>query len=142
MASDPASLSPAVEAYLAALDGAAPDMGELHRLGVPLQEAVAICESHHKAPEPAPVAKPAPKPVAVKATSAPLNLTCYVAPPAPAASELDAESAASQLHDLLQEIERGRPADVTALVRAGWSASTARELVKIINISKQRTVKS
>jgi hypothetical protein len=136
----------AASEYLAALNGAAPDMAKLHELGVPLSEAVAICESHHKAPEPAPVATPAPKPVAAVK---PLNLACYMAPPAPAApapksDAMDGMSAMSMLHTLCEMAVSGQHACFTTLRQDGFSESTSRELVKIINASlaTQRTVRT
>jgi hypothetical protein len=55
--------------------------------------------------------------------------------PAPAPEQLDSMTALSMLHTMFQEAERGRPACITVLMGAGWSASTARELKKIIDAS-------
>lgn len=55
------------------------------------------------------------------------------AAPKPAADELDAMSALSQLHTLFAMAESGGPACLTTLSNDGFSESTAKELVKIIN---------
>jgi hypothetical protein len=115
-------------AYLAAIiKSGAPDLSELRSHGLPLKTAISIAQAisaRHarkaaasaalkpQAPKPAP-AVPAPKP----------------------AEQLDSITAASQLHALFQEAERGRPACLTTLVNAGWTEKTSRELKKIIDAS-------
>lgn len=123
-------MTSAVETYLANLNGAAPDMAELHRLGVPLSEAVAMCAAAHKPPEPAPVvAEPVPE-------ARTLNLDCYkppVASPKIAAHQEPVHelSALSLLHTLSQMTDSGR-ADITLLVQQGFSPHTAAELCNLI----------
>jgi hypothetical protein len=118
-------------AYLAAIiKSGAPDLSELRSHGLPLETAISIAQaiSARHARRAAALKPPAPKPV-----------------PAPAVPKLpeplDAGAAASQLHTLFQEAERGRPACLTTLIRAGWSEATSRELKKIIDASlaAQRT---
>jgi hypothetical protein len=73
-------------------------------------EAAAVAAVKPPAPKPVPAAKPH-------------------------ADELDGWSATSMLHTLFQESERGRNACLTTLMSAGWSESTSRELVKVIDAS-------
>lgn len=118
-----------VETYLATLNGAAPDMGELHRMGVPLAEAVDICSAAHKAPEPLPLPI-----VEEPSVERKLNLAMYKEPlprSAPHLEPVHELSALSLLHTLCSMIDAGR-ADVTLLVHQGFSPSTAEELAALI----------
>ena len=101
-----------------------PDLNELRSHGLSQETAVSIAEAiskrhARKAAALASVPKPAPK----------------SAPTVPDA--LEPGAAMSQLHDLMLEIERTRPADITVLIRAGWSEATAREIVKVANAAKR-----
>jgi|SRR6185312_1761699 len=71
-----------LQKYLSALNGAVPDLGELKRLNVPLQKAIAICEAAAKAePKPAPLVK-APEPLPF-AEPEPRIISTHVLPAAP-----------------------------------------------------------
>jgi hypothetical protein len=112
------------ETYLAGLHGAAPEMGELRRLGISLDSAIAICQNaanERKRSEPAAVPI---KPIVLRIpkSTAPVDA-------------LDPMLALSLLHTLFQEAERGRPASATTLHHAGWSVSTSLELAQIITAS-------
>jgi hypothetical protein len=115
-----------VEKYLAGLNGAAPDMAALQKLGVSLDEAIAICAKAHK-PEPF------------------LNLAAYVPPrsapaipePAKPLTDDDVDCAQWQLAQLCDMISRGESC-VTLLCNADFSESTAKELAGIIRRSTRR----
>jgi len=124
-------------AYLAgAIDSGKPDIVALREHGLGPKAAIAICEAisarHTRKAAAVAALKPPTKP-------APLPPLPYSEKPA----AMDSMTALSQIHTLMQECERGRPACLTTLMNAGWSESTARELVKIVNASltKQRNVK-
>ncbi|WP_409188842.1 hypothetical protein [Bradyrhizobium sp. RDM4] len=139
-----------VEAYLASLNGAAPDMADLARLGVPLSEAVAICAAAYKQPEPLPLPLPltaadlalprfALDPEFKLAEVAPaepvnLNLAMYMPPVPRLAAHREAVhelSALSLLHTLSSMVESGR-ADINVLLDVGFSLHTAEELCNLI----------
>ncbi|SIO53817.1 hypothetical protein SAMN05443247_07620 [Bradyrhizobium erythrophlei] len=114
-----------------------PDMAALKDHGLPLETAISICQAisaHHARraaalalAKPMPAASPKPMPAA----------------PAPKPDGMDGMSAMSMLHTLCEQAVSGRYACITTLMNDGWSESTSRELVKIINASLtiQRPVK-
>ena len=73
----------AVKAYLANLNGAAPDIVKLKELGVSLKKAIQICTAHHEAPA-KPIAKAAEVKAPVKAIE-PLPAPVKAIEPLPAA---------------------------------------------------------
>jgi len=109
-----------------------PDLAELRYCGIGQEDAVNICTKI--------AARHARKAAAVAAPAPPKPMP---APVKPAAPELDGWSATSMLHTLFQEAERGRNGCLTTMMSAGWSESTSRELVKVINASLaiQREIK-
>lgn len=131
----------AAKAYLKNLDGAPPDMGELARLGVPQDEAIALCEKYHRPPEPPkPVAvAPAPQPAPVAPRGICINpVPIGYAPRAipatmpPERESLPRMAAISMLHSLAQQWDSER-ADIAALVSDGWSRALAEEFAFIIS---------
>lgn len=152
----------AVENYMAALNGAAPDMGALAKLGVPMAEAISICSAAHKpaevpplpyAPEPMPeraasvadalskLPRFAPEPEFAVAPLAPevpnLRLDMYM-PPVPRCPAIAAhqepvhELSALSLLHTLITMVESGRADITVLVQQGFSPHTAEELSALI----------
>jgi len=112
-----------------------PDMEQLRREGVPLPEAIAICEAYAAAHQVEPeLEEPQPE--------RKLNLAMYV-PPLPRVPQhmepVGELSALSLLHTLCQMIDSGRP-DVTLLVHSGFSPHTAEELTSLIHSAHPRSV--
>jgi hypothetical protein len=106
----------------------APDVIALKACGLPLETAVSVCEAISKrharrAAALKPVPTPAPKPAP--------------AAPKPAADELDSLTALSMLHSIFEQEESGQSACLTSLMNDGWSESTARELVRVINAARE-----
>lgn len=131
--------SAAARNYLASLNGAAPDMGELQRLGVPMQRAIALCSARHKPAEP-------PKPV-VKAQAAPkpeLNLAAYVPPIEPPrkvpivanTNDVDRILCLSLLHTVVEMISGNCHIDPTRLAWEGLSDAASNELCNFMRRAK------
>jgi hypothetical protein len=116
-------------------DGA-PDIAALKDHGLPLDEAIRICTAISK--------RHARKAAALAALTPPPAPKPAPAAPAPKSDAMDGMSAMSMLHTLCQMATSGQYACFTTLRQDGFSESTSRELVKIINASlaTQRTVKS
>lgn len=118
-------------AYLAeAIKSGKPDLSELRSNGVGEKTAVEICTAISKrharrvaAVDAAPIPKqPAPKPA-----------------PKLAAPEMHGMTALSMFHTLCVLCEQGAAGQapcLTTLVDDGWSPSTAKELVKVINAAR------
>jgi hypothetical protein len=115
-------------AYLAAsIKSGTPDLSELRSHAVDLKTAVEICTAISK--------RHARKSAAI--TAIPPAAAPKPAPVKPAAPEPDAFNAASMLHTLFEELEGGRAACLTTLMRDGWSESTAKELVRVSSASRR-----
>lgn len=117
-------MSAALQNYLSNIvDGDLPDLVKLRDLGLPVAEAVSICEKWRaSAPKVAalPISPPAPAPIAKPKEREPIGRI----------------HALSLLHELAMQIdaERGCP---TLLHNAGFSKQTAEELAFLINSSRR-----
>jgi hypothetical protein len=111
-----------------------PDMAALAAAGVPMADAVKLCEAWA-------LAHPEPGPIVVEHV---LNLDCYLPPVPKAAKPAKVEPveepcgeiwALNVLHEIVTQIETQR-ADPTQLGNVGLTPSTAKEIAYYIRQSK------